>query len=252
MLRTLSILVAVALVGSFAHAGGDDQKAKAIRLFGDADKLYKTGDFEQAAKLLEEAYALYPEPLLLYNLARALEGMGSTQGAIDAYERYLAQAAKIEDRGAIERRVATLKVQLAARGPAQPAPVVVDPMPPVALKLSDPFGGPPVQEARPHRSALPFVTIGVGAGALITGFVFGKLSADRHDSAVAASSQVDAQRLDDSAHGFATTANVMFIAGGAIVVAGVVWEILDHKRVHRQPLVGLAVGRSTLGIAGTW
>ena len=90
-----------------------DDRDRALKLFEDSDKAYKAGKFEKAAELLREAYGLYPEPLLLYNLGRAQEGLGDAKGAIESYERYLKDAKQIKDRGAIERRVDTLKAQLA-------------------------------------------------------------------------------------------------------------------------------------------
>lgn len=92
-----------------AHA---DRRAHAVQLADDSEKAYKAGNFEKAAKLLREAHDLYPEPILLYNLGRALEGMGNAKDAIAAYEGYLHDAKQIDDRGAIERRIATLKHQL--------------------------------------------------------------------------------------------------------------------------------------------
>src|SRR3954471_13225447 len=111
MLRVSYVFaIAMALAGS-AHADAKDRD-KALRLFEDSNKAYKSGKFEDAAELLRQAYGLYPEPLLLYNLGRAQEGLGDPQGAIDSYERYLKEAKQVDDRGAIERRIATLKAQI--------------------------------------------------------------------------------------------------------------------------------------------
>src|ERR1051326_6287657 len=114
MLRVV-VIVAVAVGVCPAYADQPAGKPGALKLFAEADKAYKRGEFEHAAQLLREAYELFPEPILLYNLARALEGMGDIEGAVLNYERYLAAATTVEDRGAMERRVTTLKEQLAAR-----------------------------------------------------------------------------------------------------------------------------------------
>src|SRR5215207_7570198 len=81
-----------------------DPKQDAAALAATSAKHYKRGEFEQAAALLRDAYEKYPEPTLLYNLARALEGLGDRSGAIEAYEQYLARGKGISDRGGIERR----------------------------------------------------------------------------------------------------------------------------------------------------
>src|SRR5262249_34023367 len=116
MMGSLRALVIVVGVLAAARAGADPaaDKARALELFKTSDAAYKAGEFEKAAELLEQAYALYPEPILLYNRARALDGMGATQKAIDAYEKYLASAPDVTDRGAIERRIATMREKLAA------------------------------------------------------------------------------------------------------------------------------------------
>jgi len=75
-----------------------DDRDKALKLFEDSDKAYKAGKFEKAADLLREAYGLYPEPLLLYNLGRAQEGLGDARGALESYERYLKDAKELKDR----------------------------------------------------------------------------------------------------------------------------------------------------------
>src|SRR6185295_10896716 len=70
------------------------------------------GHFAEAASLLREAYGIYPAPVLLYNLGRALEGDGHLADAVAAYEAYLRAAGDVADRGAIEQRVTTLREQL--------------------------------------------------------------------------------------------------------------------------------------------
>src|ERR1051325_4270270 len=112
-----SACVVVALTGSAAA----DNKQEARDLAAKSAVAYKQGKFEEAATLLRDAYARYPEPNLLYNLARALEGLGDRQGAIDAYERYLDSKAQIEDRPGIERRVTTLKAELEEQRKAEAA-----------------------------------------------------------------------------------------------------------------------------------
>lgn len=88
-------------------------RAQVQQLFDDSEKAYKAGQFEKSADLLKKAYQLIPDPTLLYNLGRSLEGMGDLEGAVDNYERYLKEAKKVDDRGAIERRIDTLKAQIA-------------------------------------------------------------------------------------------------------------------------------------------
>lgn len=84
MARCLAFLV-LALAG-LAHAAPN---ARATALAKDAERLYKDGQYKEAAKLLEEAQGLEPNPKFLYNIARAYNQAGELQLALDAYRKYV-------------------------------------------------------------------------------------------------------------------------------------------------------------------
>ncbi len=250
--QCVSSLLAVTLAVSSAFAdppaSGDAKvddksadKASALALARAGDEAYKAGDFERAAELVRRAYELYPEPLLLYNLALALDGMGKPSEALDYYERYLATNPDVKDRGAIERRVATMRSQLAAQAERAEAERVAASKPRPS--------GPTVAPA--PASKLPFLTIGVGVLAAGGGIAFGAASIKRHDDAEAAPSQLVAQQHQDRAQLYATTANVLFIAGGVIAVGGVVWAVLD-RRPRSATETKIVIGRSSIGVAWTF
>src|SRR5688572_634378 len=86
-------------------------KTRAAELYKKSADAYLHGDFKGAITLLDEAYALDPQPVLVYNKARAHEGLGNTDEAVTLYEKYLSEEPNSPDRGAIEQRLATLKKQ---------------------------------------------------------------------------------------------------------------------------------------------
>ena len=92
-----------------------DPKARALELFKQSKDKYRSGDFQAAANLLEEGYELHDEPVLLYNLARAYEGLGELERAAAAYEQYLVAEPDTKDRGAIEQKVSNIRKQVAER-----------------------------------------------------------------------------------------------------------------------------------------
>ncbi len=233
-------------------------RARALELFRDSDAHYKRGEFEKAAELLRDAYALHPEPILLYNLARALEGLGDFPGAIEQYERYLNADTQIADRGAIERRVATLRAQVErTRGPT---PTHAGPPPPPMSDIRTPppprVSSPPRGDAASPRAGagrLPWVIAGTGGAVVGVGAVFGYLSQARHDDAVAAPIQADAARLQDRAHTFATVANVAFAVGGVAAVAGVAWGLYARRHDGARPTVaGARIDVGPTAVAATW
>ena len=108
-------VVAVATIyalGSASAAEQSPEDRQVAELYQKSTAAYQSGRFEEAATLLREIYRRRPDPVLLYNLGRAMEGIGDLRGAIDAYQRYLGSAAQISDRPAIEQRVNTLSLQL--------------------------------------------------------------------------------------------------------------------------------------------
>src|SRR4051812_34911731 len=74
-------------------------KTHAAELFKKSADAYLRGDFGQAIALLDEAYALDPQPVLIYNKARAHEGLGHVDEAIALYEKYLVEEPASPDRG---------------------------------------------------------------------------------------------------------------------------------------------------------
>jgi tetratricopeptide (TPR) repeat protein len=219
MLRVLCVF-AIAFAWS-GTARADDNRDKALQLFEDSNTAYKAGKFEDAADLLRQAYDLFPEPLLLYNLGRAQEGLGDRKGAIDSYERYLAEAEQVDDRGAIERRIATLRAQIAQQEAD-------------AKKLREVPPPPPVDTRTDFEKYGPWATIGAGGVLIGTGIVFGVRSGSKHDDAVAAPGQRDAAQLQASAQHYATIANVLFVVGGIAAAGGIGWKVWQRDSTTVQ------------------
>ncbi len=215
------LIVLAVLVGGWTTSAYANDRDKALALFEASDKAYKAGEFEHAVELLQEAYGLYPEPLLLYNLGRAQEGLGDTSGAIASYEKYLHDATDIKDRGAIERRIDTLKAQLAKQEQDAKRRAEEE-----ELRRHPP---PPIDERTPLEKYGPWITIGAGGLVTATGVVFGIRAESTHDDAVATPIQRDAAELQRSAERSATLANVLFAMGGAAIVGGVVWKVWQWK-----------------------
>ncbi|HEY5921482.1 MAG TPA: hypothetical protein VIV11_07415 [Kofleriaceae bacterium] len=232
MPRVLIVLVVVVWAAS-AHA---DDRDKALALFEDSDKAYKAGKFEKAADLLREAYRLYPEPLLLYNLGRAQEGLGDAEGALESYERYLNDAKEIKDRGAIERRIATLKAQLdkqaaEAKQREEDEKRRLEEEERRKREEEERRRNPPrpIDNRSPQEKYGPWITMGAGGLVTLTGLYFGIRASSTHDDAVATPIQRDADELQHSAERSATIANVLFVIGGAAIAGGVAWKVYQWK-----------------------
>ena len=107
---SLAITLGLCALSSVATAQEAPQapQADAVLLFEQSADAYRAGRFSQAASLLEEAYAIWPDPVLVYNLGRAYEGAGRLDEARDAYVRYLASGAA-DDAEDVRARLAALE-----------------------------------------------------------------------------------------------------------------------------------------------
>jgi iron complex outermembrane receptor protein len=197
----------------------------ALQLFSEGKTAYKQGDLQTAIKDLEAAYELEPAPVLLYNLARAYEGLGELEKAVSAYERFLTAQPNAEDRGAIETRLATLKRQVDERAQRQVSSSPEPARPPVVVPRSP--------------SIAPIFVLATGATGLLLGGIFGGLALSENNTQNdPATPQVNVESAHDRAGSFAVASDIGFIAGGALVAAGAVWLILDRTYPNAQSRAG--------------
>ncbi len=78
-LASVLLLIASLAVGNVARA--DDVAEKVEGLVADAQAAYGEDDYARSITLLDEAYALYPDPAIRYNMARAYEAHGDCERA---------------------------------------------------------------------------------------------------------------------------------------------------------------------------
>jgi tetratricopeptide (TPR) repeat protein len=197
----------------------DDQQ-QALRLFEQGKQAYREGRFEDSVKLLEQAFALVPEPVLLYNLARAHEGTGNFPSAIEAYERYLKSEQEIPDRGAIEQKLTSLKRTVAERERLAKERDE-------ALQKKEAAPEPRLEPPPSQLTPWPWLVASVGAGGLVSGGVLGSLALSKNDEAEVAPSQQQAFDLRSSAESFATASTALFVIGGVVLAGGVTWGIIE-------------------------
>lgn len=209
-------------------------------LFELGGEKYRAGDFAGAVELLTEAYDLHPEPVILYNLARAYEGMGEDVQARDAYARYLDSGAEIEDRGAIEGRVASLTRQIEEREALERAAREADP------DQRDPENDADDEEeddGPPRDVALaPWLVAGGGVILAGVGIALVPVAQSRHDDAVAEPEHQRAFALQREAKRLNRAGLTMLSLGGAVVAAGVVWGIVDLTGGSEDAEVAIGLG----------
>jgi hypothetical protein len=195
--------------------------AKLAALLSQSEEHRKLGDWAAVVRLLREAHALRPDPVLLYNLARACQSLAEAHRApedyrcaLDGYAGYLAKHPNAPDRDAVRITIDKLQSELAriekARAPEQPAGQT----PPAPAETDGPL-------------AAPWIIGSLGLAAAIGGAVLGAVAQARHEEAVDARIQIDAVSAQDKAESLAIGANVSFGVGGAFAAIGFIWGIMD-------------------------
>lgn len=183
-------------------------------LFAEAEAAYQAGRFQDAIDRLKEAQAIAPDPILLYNLARAYEALGELERARDAYRAFIEADPDTSDRGAIEGRICSLDALIEERAKEKPG----------AIEPARPTPTAPDASASPW----PWIVAGVGVVGLGVGGALGGMSLGASsDAEDPSTSGLDASELASEAETLALGANVSFAVGGAIALAGVIWGIVD-------------------------
>jgi tetratricopeptide (TPR) repeat protein len=229
------IALVIAITGIWSGSAAADEvapKDRALQLFRDSDVHYQRGEFERAIELLRESYDVYPEPLVLYNLARALEGAGDFAAAVAEYERYLRTSQNLNDRGGIERRVATLKAYIDAAGSGRLEGLHTSP----EIGAGNGGGSVPtraLERDRGVRGWIPWALAGAGVAVVAAGAVTASMSDSWHDEAVREPIQAEAVRLQDKAESLASTGTILLVGGGIVAAGGVVWGVIEWRRGKR-------------------
>jgi tetratricopeptide (TPR) repeat protein len=86
------LLAALVWLAPSASWGGATPEEKLLKLVKQAEHLYQSGQYREAAALLEQAYAIESNPKLLYNIAKARDQAGDLKEALDSYQRYLSSS----------------------------------------------------------------------------------------------------------------------------------------------------------------
>lgn len=266
-----------------AHAGGDDDKFR--RLVKDATEAYGAGELEKSISLLREAYALREDPRLLYNIAKATEGLGKWQEAVDGYRLYLEKEPKAANRDLVLGRIKVLEQQLedraqqdaiAERVAGERAEAAGDRGGAIAhyeryLKMSleakdrqeirrriEELRKPPKREPPPAKTKTEprkaplaaWIVTGVGVAAAATGGVFAVLSRGKYDDAKSASSGTAANDLASTADSYTTIANLGLIGGAVITAGGLTWVLLSSGGDKEKSSVSLSVQPNGIALGG--
>jgi tetratricopeptide (TPR) repeat protein len=262
LIQAAAVAIAWALTATSGAAFADDERKttpaeRAHALYDISATAYEAGRFQEAVDLLLRAYEITPKPVLLFNLARAYEGLGQWAKAVDAYEAYLKAEPKAADQGSIERRIAQLRKDLADRAALQKerdeAARRAERDRIIAIeqrKIAE------AAEAARRRGPLPWVVASVGGAGLLAGGILSAVALKLyHDGQATAYIGPARQDLTD-ARGFARAGDVGFIAGGILAATGVTWGIIQLTRgpatPERNKTICVRVAPGSLALVGSY
>src|SRR5687767_11396957 len=75
-----------------AAAPPDDPKLRAQELIASGNEFYAKKEYQAALALFERAHAVFPSPIIFYNVAKANFALGNLTLAAEYYERFLAES----------------------------------------------------------------------------------------------------------------------------------------------------------------
>jgi len=241
----------ICLVGIFASspvwaqdAGSDVDKIQ--EHFEKGAALYFEQKYDEAIDEFQKGYALYPDPIFLYNISTAHGKMGrmdqslavaelaesSGLGEPDSTQNRARMAALRQYRGAAEitNRVATTQMQVTGPEPSAQGNWL---------------------DERDWRFWTGVGSVGVGATSLIIGAIVDSSLNDTIESYEQAARTGDTatyDRLRSSIEGDQNTAIALYVVGGLLVAGGsglITWSLLDTERISVTPTPTGAVATYT-------
>jgi tetratricopeptide (TPR) repeat protein len=250
----------------------DEEKARGHFRLGRAH--YDNGDFAEAAVEFESAYRISQRSALLYNIYLAYRDANDTRHAADALKKYLQLEAKVENRGQLEARLASLERSLKEGQAAGPTPtpaiaaaaVATAPQPAAAGQASQlqPTAAPnevsaPDQASAPAAEAsassgpnqlLPIVLMSTGGAMIVGSVITGVMTLGKHSTVSAAYDECTkanncqslpparvAELESESSSGktLAVVTDILLFGGLAVAGTGTVLFLLNHGKSEQAP-----------------
>src|SRR4051812_24080106 len=95
-----SVVLLLLLLAPAARANDADLD-KAKEIYGQAEKEYQLGRFDDALKLYQQAFEAKPLPGFLFNIGQCHRNLGNWERASFFYQGYLAREPKAKNRSAV-------------------------------------------------------------------------------------------------------------------------------------------------------
>lgn len=252
LILSISFLFSIFAKGVLAQSveSRAERIAAAKEAFDLGTRAYGEGEFETALASFERAYELTGSPDLLYNIATVSDRMRRDEDALRAYEGYLEARPKSSDREHVESRIAVLRDAIAARRQAELQAEIEARNAAVQAAARVKAERPLTEYVGPGPG--PWITIGVGSAALVTGAVFvglGQRDQKKVENAPAGSSYSLVQDMADRGPKRSKAGVALMAVGGAGVIGGLIWQLTGG---HEEAIPELSIGPTGISVKGTF
>jgi tetratricopeptide (TPR) repeat protein len=233
-MRSTALIVAliVMLLPQIARSQPDEPSPRAEKIEKEAIELYGRGEYAEAAKAFEAAYALAQRPALIYAWAQAERFAGQCDKALDLYDRFLATGPNENDTNAARYAREICARKLGRDGPQAdpPDPSQGDPSDDAGAQSAAPSLRPEppraVDEPRPwYRDGWGYALAGIGLASLATAPIAFRVADDHLDEARAADRHDEFERGIDSHRRWRQIGTTTAIVGG-VALAGALARFL--------------------------
>jgi hypothetical protein len=223
-MKQLALVAALVALPMVAFAGPKD-KEEAQKHIAKATEAHQASKFDVALAELEAAFALDPQPDLLYAIGQVHVKLNNCPVAISFYERFLETKPGPEPAAAANEAIKTCRTQLEA----QPPPVV-EPAPAPQPEIQPTPVAPPPAAAEPRKfDAIGTTLVGVGVVSTIVGVVMYSGAISTLDDAEMAPTYQEHESMVDDAHSQRTLA-VIFTAAGVAAIGVGAWHYLSFRK----------------------
>jgi tetratricopeptide (TPR) repeat protein len=240
------IFICVFAAAAYAQPAGGNVSA----LEASGNKHFELAEYDAAIADFKEAYRIGDAPGYLYNIAQAYRLKGDCRNAAIFYKNYLRRQPDASNAAKVRERITEMEACAAKQPPepvvTPPTTTTTDTTTPTTTttstantaqpEASDPAveepEQPPVANNRGWMKIVGFSAIGAGAVSFGLGVKFmldGKsANDDLKTKCMVSCTSADALAIQDDGKKANTRAVIAGVAGGALVVTGVVLVVLGH------------------------
>ena len=250
----LVLVVAVACFGSAAEVCAQSPKSRDAKIavakksFSEGTRAYASGEFESALANFRRAYELTGSPDLLYNIATVSDRMRRDEEALEAYEGYLEARPKSPDREHVAGRIDVLRAAIEARNRAALDAEIEARSAAIEAAARVKAERPLTQHVGPGPG--PWVTIGVGSAAIVSGAVLvglGQRDQKAVQNADPGTSYTMVQEMAERGPKRTKAGVILMGLGGAGVIGGIIWQLTGG---HEEAMPEVSIGPTGISVKG--